>query len=261
MGGTGLNLGGVKDAKSSENENDGGGDVTYSSVSPMDAVMQVVVRPPTLDQNNGPSGTTLTVQNNPQESALRSLGPVNQINRNETADNQLKAASDATTKIAVAGAQLEKISKMGDPSQTVAANMTPVTPAPSIPPPTMGGGSYTSTRKRDRSEETVWKPATFDATMAAVNFTAVPAQDTGLRTQLGQRLDLGTINGTKPSLDGMDTKGIGTRIAQTGTTLNSIQAVARMINSDAGRENKGPALAYKPPTPVSSGPSIPTGVV
>jgi hypothetical protein len=257
MGGTGLNLSGAKDAKSAENENDGGGEVSYSSVNPVQAI-QVVLQQPAPDPNSAP----ITAPQNSQASALQSLGPVNQINRNETADNQLKAASDATTKIATAGAQLDKISKMGAPDVT--ANMTPVTPAPSIPAPTMGGGSsFSTSRKKDRGEETVWKPSTFDATMAAVNFSAAPdmqvAQNAGLRTQGGQRLDLGTIGGTRTSLDGMDTKGIGFRIAQTGATLNSVQTVARMINTEAGRENKGPGIAYKPPTP--SAPSVPTGMV
>ncbi len=269
MGGTGLNLGGVTDAKTSERKNNGAEDPVVSTSVDQIQAMHVVIQPqmPVVDDRYRNGGqNNLTAQNTTQESALRSLGPVNALNPN--GPNLVGAAAEAAEKTATVGAQLQKISKMGQ-DQTVAANMTPVAPAPSIPAPTMGGGSsYSTSRKKDRDGGyTMWMPsASPDPVMAAATFSAAPAvtlaRNDRLQTYGGQRMDMGAVNGTSNSLSGVtDTKGIGLRIGQTGANINLINATARLVLADSGRENKGPAVAYKPPTPVSSAPSVPTGMV
>lgn len=263
MGGTGLNLKGVKDVKSAESGNDSAGEMTYSSVSPMDALMHVVVRPPTLDNNTGPNNN-LTAQSNTPSSALHLLNglkPADQLNPNgSTLVNGAMTAEKETTKIA---AVIDKAKQLNvpDPKATVAATMTPVAPAPSIQPPTIGGGSYTASNKKDRkSDYSVWMPSTSpDPVMAAANFSAQnqPVIDTRIGGRLQTPLntpDNGRVALAGQSLDGMKINDLATKMQ--GQNMRVGQAAADILFKAGLRETNGaPRVAFNPPTPVKQAPT------
>lgn len=253
MGGTSLNLGGITDAKTSEQRNDGVDNVTFSSVDQFEA-LQILVQPQMPDPTQ-----TITAPNNNQDSALRSLGPVNALNPNGS--NFVNAAAEAADRTRDVGAQLQQINKLSNqgPDQTVAASMTPVQ-APAIQAPTMGGSSYSSSsRKKDNTEETMWKPAVVDPVFAAATFTAMPAAvNGGPSTYIGQPLDHNAVKGVSQDLGGVtNTKGIGDRLAETSARNAAISVAAVKALLDAGRETKGPAVAAlkfdtpKTPAPAS----------